>query len=511
MTASTTAAHDPADDPAGGPGRDSGAAGPRRDRLDPALIKLALVLMLGSLASGLDTTIVNVTLDRLVRDFDVPVATVQWVSTGYLLALTMVMPLTGWAVSRFGGRAMWLASLGTFLLGSMLCGIAWSMPALIVFRVLQGLGGGMLLPLVRVILGQVAGRERMGRAMVFVAVPGGLAPVLGPVLGGLVVGAFGWRWAFYINAPICLAGLVLAWRLVPGGRHGTHRGRLDLPGLGLLAGGLAAVTYGLSEAGNRGSFAALTAWLPLAIGAAALAGYAAHALVSRAEPVIDLRLFTVRAFTASSILQFLLGGSLFGSVFLLPLYYQQVRHASVLQAGLLLAPLGAGMSLAMAYAGRLIDRTGAERAITLTAMALAIAGLVPYALVGTTASQAVLAAGLFITGLGQGAVKLTAFTVTYRGLSHEQVVPATSANRILQQLGGALGTVVLALILQHATTTTGTAAAFGHTFIWVLALTALAVIPAFALPPRPRAHQAPDDMTASNGPVRASADGGRES
>jgi EmrB/QacA subfamily drug resistance transporter len=500
VTTSTTAAHDPAHDPAhnsaDGPAHNPTddpadesrpGAGPERDRLDPALIKLALVLMLGSLASGLDTTIANVALDRLGHQFDASVATVQWVSTGYLLALTMIIPLTGWATDRFGARAMWLASLGTFLLGSMLCGIAWSMPALIVFRVLQGLGGGMLLPLVRMILGEAAGQARMGRAMVFVAVPGGLAPVLGPILGGLVVGGLGWRWAFYINAPICLLGLVLAWRLVPDGQRSTQRHRLDLLGLALLATGLAALVDGLSEAGNHNSFAALAAWPPLAIGAVLLAGYTAHALTSRVEPIIDLRLFTVRSFTASSVLQFLLGGSLFGAVFLLPLYYQQARHASVLQAGLLLAPLGAGMSLAMTYAGRLIDRTGTERTITLVAMALAVAGLVPYALVGTTANQAVLAVGLFITGLGQGAVKLTAFTATYRGLTQAQVAPATSANRILQQLGGVLGTVTLALILQHTATAHAAPTAFGHTFTWALGLTALAVIPALALPRRPQA------------------------
>jgi len=483
VTASTTAAHDPADEPAA----QSGAvAGRGRDRLDPALVKLALVLMLGSFASGLDTTIVNVTLDRLVRSFDVSVATVQWVSTGYLLALTMIMPLTGWAVGRSGARAAWLASLGTFLLGSVLCGIAWSMPALIAFRLLQGLGGGMLLPLVRVILGRAAGQERMGRTMVFVAIPGSLTPVLGPILGGLVVSALGWRWAFYINAPICVLGLVLAWRLVPDSGRSTGRIRLDRCGLGLLSIGLAAVVDGLAEAGNRNSFAALTAWLPLAIGAALMAGYTVHALASRAEPIIDLRLFTVRAFTASSILQFLLSGSLFGALLLLPLYYQQARHASVLEAGLLLAPLGAGTSLGLTYAGKLADRTGAERTITLIAMVLAFAGLVPYTLLGTTANQAVLGVSLFITGLGQGAIKLTAFTITFRGLAPEQVAPASSANRILQNVGGVLGTVLLALILQRTATTHAAPTAFGHTFTWALGLTVLAVIPALALPPRPR-------------------------
>jgi EmrB/QacA subfamily drug resistance transporter len=485
MTAQANAAREPADDSPG----DSRAAGQGRDRLDAALVKLALVLMLGSFASGLDTTIVNVTLNRLVRSFDVSVATVQWVSTGYMLALTMVMPLTGWAIGRFGARAAWLASLGTFLLGSMLCGIAWSMPALIAFRVLQGLGGGMLLPLVRVILGQAAGQKRMGRAMVFVAIPGSLTPALGPVLGGLVVSALGWRWAFYINAPICLPGIALAWRLVPRDDRSTGTSRLDLPGLGLLSAGLAAVVDGLAEAGNHDSFAAAAAWLPLAASAALLAGYTVRALVSRAEPVIDLRLFTMRAFTSASVLQFLLNGSMFGAVFLLPLYYQQVRHASVLDAGLLLAPLGAGTALSMTYAGRLIDRTRAERTITLIAMALAIVGLVPYALLGTTANPAVLGASLFLTGLGQGAIKLTAFTITFRGLASEQIAPASSANRIIQNLGGVLGTVLLALILQHAASTQPGPAAFGHTFTWVIGFSVVAIIPALALPRRPQPHQ----------------------
>jgi EmrB/QacA subfamily drug resistance transporter len=346
----------------------------------------------------------------------------------------------------------------------------------------------MLLPLARVVLGQAAGQDRMGRAMAFIAVPGGLTPVLGPILGGVVVSTLGWRWAFYINAPICLLGLVLAWRLVPDSLRGRHRSRLDLLGLGLLGAGLGAVVDGLSEAGNHDSFAALAAWLPLATGAALLASYTVHALVSRDEPIIDLRLFKVRSFTASGILQFLLGGSLFGAVFVLPLYYQQARGASVLYAGLLLAPLGAGMSLAMTYAGKLIDRTGAERTITLIAMVLAVAGFVPYAFVGSTANQVVLAVGLFISGLGQGAIKLTAFTVTYRGLTSDQVAPATSANRILQQLGGVLGIVVLALILQQAATTHAAPAAFGHVFTWALGLTALGVIPALAFPRRPQPH-----------------------
>ncbi|GLY76542.1 hypothetical protein Airi01_048090 [Actinoallomurus iriomotensis] len=226
---------------------------PPSDRLDPALIRLALTLMLGSAASGMDTTITNVAIAPLARHFDAPVTSIQWVNTAYLLALSMVIPLTGWSIERFGARRMWLFSLATFLGGSVLCAAAWSVGSLVTFRVLQGLGGGMLLPLARTILAQAAGRERMGRAMVFVAVPGSFAPAFGPVIGGLLIDELSWRWAFYINIPICLFGLLMAWWTVPADGPRQATARLDGLGLLLLSPALAALMYGLSEAGNRGS------------------------------------------------------------------------------------------------------------------------------------------------------------------------------------------------------------------------------------------------------------------
>lgn len=277
---------------------------------------------------------------------------------------------------------------------------------------------------------------------------------------------------------------------VPVDERSSQPARLDLLGLGLLSGGLAAIVDGLAEAGNHNSFTATGAWLPLAVGLVLLVGYTIHALTTD-EPVIDPRLFRARGFTASSILRFLLNATMFGSVLLIPLYYQQVRHASVMDAGLLLAPLGAGTALSMTHAGKLIDRTGAERAITLVAMVLAGVGLVPHALLGGGANLVVLAVALFISGLGQGAIKLTAFTITFRGLTSEQIAPASSANRVLQQLGGVLGTVILALILENASTDHALAAAFGHTFAWALGLTALAVIPALALPGQDKSGQRP--------------------
>lgn len=454
-------------------------------RLDSALVKLALVLLIGSLASGLGTSIANVTIDSLGATFDASVATMQWVSTGYLLALSMVVPLTGWIVERLGARRVWLACLALVVGASVLCAAAWSIEALVAFRILQGAGGGMLLPLIRLILARAAGRNNMGRAMVFVAVPAALTPALGPVIGGLLVTSLSWRWAFLLTAPLCLLGLILAWRALPLDRPEASSARLDLTGLILLSLGFGAAIYGLAEAGAIGGFGHVAPAAGIGLGAALLGGYCWHALRNTRTPVVDLRLFRVRSFAASASLLFLLGASLFGALFIMPLYYQQSDGASALRAGLLLAPLGLGMAISMTSAGKIIDRTGAERTIILFGMSLAAIGLVPFTLIDTDTSQTLLSGASFSTGLGLGAVVLAALTATYRGLTAHQMAPATVAARIAQQIGGVLGTAVLAVVLQHATTTGLDApSAFARTFTWSLAFTALAFIPALLLPRR---------------------------
>src|SRR6187200_1839759 len=187
-------------------------------RLEPEVRAVAIVVIVGAIMSILDTTIVNVALESLSRDLDAPLSTIQWVATGYLLALATVIPVTGWAAERFGPRRVWMTVVSGFVATSALCGLARSAESLIAFRVLQGLAGGMIMPIGMITLAQAAGPKRVGRGRSVVGVPMLLAPVLGPVLGGLILESLSWRWIFFVNLPIGAIGLFLAARLMPAER-----------------------------------------------------------------------------------------------------------------------------------------------------------------------------------------------------------------------------------------------------------------------------------------------------
>jgi EmrB/QacA subfamily drug resistance transporter len=449
------------------------------NRLDPALLKLAAILTVGGIAPFLDATIVAVAVDRLGRELHASVATIQWVSTGYLLTLAMAIPVSGWAVRHFGAKRMWLIALAVFLAGSVLCGLAWSAGSLIAFRVLQGVGGGLLAPILQTLLVRAAGPGRVGRIITVITLVAVVVPILGPVVGGLIISATSWRWIFYVNVPLCVAGLVLAWRGLPADTS-RERGRLDVTGLALLCPAMAAIVYGLSSAGTHGGFASPAVLVPLVAGTLLLAGFVWHALRGSTRPLLDVRLFRVRSLAASSALLFLSGLSLYGAMLLLPLYYQQVRGQTALAAGLLLAPQGIG-SLLTRWAGGLTDRIGA-RPIVLGGLVLTILGTLPYAMADQHTSTALLAGALVVRGAGLGAATLAIVAGTYQGLAPERIPDASGITRIVQQLGGSFGTAALAVVLQRGLATTGRAGAFDTAFWWVLGASVLALVPALLLP-----------------------------
>jgi len=477
-------------------------------KLDREILNLGAVVVLGTIMSILDVTIVNVAIPTLGRDYHTSISTIQWVMTGYMLAFASVIPLTGWASERFGAKRVWLASLLLFMLGSVLAGAAWSVGALIAFRVLQGLGGGMILPVGQTILAQAAGPQRMGRVMSVIGVPMLLGPIFGPVLGGLIVDQVSWRWIFFVNLPVGVLAVGAAQRLLPDAKPRLGE-RLDLRGLALLSPGIAIFLYAMSEAGNQGGLGSSRTIGGAATGLALVALFVWHASVRGSAALIDVSLFLRRSFATAAGVNFLLGLALFGSLILLPLYYQVVRHESPLATGLLLVPQGLGAALAMPLAGRLTDEIGA-RVVVVVGMILAGLGTLAFTQVGASTSYVFLAAALLVIGFGLGSTIVPSMAVAFQALSREETPRGTSALNAIQRIAGAIGTALLAIVLQRAIEANvpalddgiqgmsalsqlhraqvapAIADAFGSTFWVALGLTAAALVPALLLPRRRR-------------------------
>jgi EmrB/QacA subfamily drug resistance transporter len=496
--------------------------------LDREVWVVAAVVIVGAVMSILDTTIVNVALDALARDLRAPLSTIQWVSTGYLLALAMVIPLAGWLSERFGSRRVWLVSVTLFGAGSALCGLATSADMLIAFRVLQGLGGGLIMPVGMSLLAQTAGPQRLGRVMSVIGVPMLLGPVLGPVIGGLIVSSASWRWIFYVNVPIAAAALVLAARTLRPELGRADAGPLDWIGLLLLSPGLAGLVFGLSETESHGGLTTPTAFAPMLAGALLVGLFTRHALTT-SRPLIEMRLFGTPRFAAAAAATFLIGAAVFGVLLALPLYYQVVRGEDALGAGLLLAPQGLGAALAMPITGRLVERFGGGHVAVAGCAVIALATLA-LAAVGPDTPVGLLHVVLFVRGLGQGAAMMPAMAAAYAALAPAQVPRATSALNALQRLGGSIGTALIAVVLQHEAlaalppgagsagvlqaipsalrehVASPLAGAFGHAFAWSVGLALLALAAAVLLALSERSATARQDASSVAGGRHAAAD-----
>ncbi|GAB3668742.1 MDR family MFS transporter [Actinocorallia lasiicapitis] len=472
----------------------------KETEFDPELRRLAVVVLLGAVMTILDTTIVNVAVKTLGTDFDTSLSTIQWVLTAYTLALSMSIPITGWAVARFGAKRMWVLSLILFVIGSVLCGAAWNVTSMIVFRILQGFGAGMIMPIGQTMLAQKAGPQRMGRVMAVIAVPAMLAPVLGPVLGGLLIDHLNWRWMFFINLPLCAIAVAAAVRHLPGDEvKGRAEAPLDVVGLLLVSPGLGALVYGIAEAGNGKSLDSVEVLGWSGAGLVLLALFTGHALRLKDRALVDLRLFRDRTFSAANLGFFTYIGALFGMLVLLPLYFQVVHGYSPLESGLITAPMGLGTMLTMPIAGRLSDRIGPRR-LAYSGLPVMLLGVLGYTQINPGTPLWALMAMLFVLGLGHGAMMPSMMGGMYQTLDRSQVPSATVASNVVMRVGSSIGVAALAVVLQNAIKTelpgaTGNLAevpagapgevagkltdAFATSFWWAFGMAALAAIPIF--------------------------------
>ncbi len=511
-------------------------AAPGSDKLDRRVLAVGGVVVLGAIMAMLDITVVNVALDRLIIEFNTTLDQMQWVTTGYTLALATVIPLSGWAADRFGTKRIYLTAVFLFMAGSALAGTAWSTETLILFRVLQGLGGGMLMPLGMTILTKAAGPERVGRVMAVLGVPMLLGPIIGPILGGWLVDDVSWRWIFYINIPIGIVSLILGARILDKDEPRPTE-KLDVLGLLLLSPGLAALIYGLAQVPSHEGFGDPEVYLPAVGGALLVIAFIWHA-ARTPHALIDLKLFRDRGFSVATGTMVLFTAAFFGSMLLFPLYFQQVRAEGALDAGLLLAPQGIGAMIMMPIAGTLVDRGYAAR-MAQFGIVIIVGSMVMFTQLTDTTSYWTIGASLFVLGIGMGMAMMPIMSIALKTLKQENVARASTSLNIIQQVAASIGTAMLSVLLFNevkdrlapvvaqlqAAAPPGTPApsgmsmqdlpeqvrqllapaladAYSSTFVWAAVLLAVAFIPALFLP---RGKGTPPAPVASSADTEAAA------
>lgn len=461
------------------PDRRSGAA---PARIDPAIWKVCAVATLGSLLAQLDATIVNVSLSSLAHAMHARLATIQWVTSAYLLALTLALPMSGWLVDRLGAKRVYLVCFAAFTVTSALCGLAWSAGSLIAFRVLQGVTGGLLAPMAQMTIARVAGAQ-MARVVGYTAVPVLFAPVLGPVLAGALLDYASWRWLFLMNLPIGALGLALALRFLPDDAPAGERRGLDWAGFALLSPALVLVLFGCQRVARPEGAASLAA------GALLIALFLRHARRLGVRALIDLAVFRRPVFGRAALAQFVWNGTMFVSQMLVPLYLIDGVGRSPGEMGWLLAPTGIGLMIAFPSMGMLTERFGL-RYVSAGGALLALLATLPMVWMPLHGfGLAVMLVSQFLRGLGQGAIGVPTITAAYAVVPRETLPMATTALNIVQRLGGpaltTLCSTLLAWRLASPATGDGThAAAYAWGFAMLAALYALLFAMALRLPMR---------------------------
>ena len=421
------------------------------DKIDGPVLKIAGVVVLGAIMSILDITVVNVALPTFQTAFTgiddpLPYSTVAWTVTGYTLALATVIPLTGWAADRFGTKRLYLAAIGLFTLGSALCAAAQSIEMLITFRVLQGLGGGMLMPLGMTIMTRAAGPHRMGRLMAVLGIPMLLGPIMGPILGGWLIEHASWHWIFLINLPLGVGAMVYAWFVLEKDAPQPSES-FDFLGMALMSPGLALFLYGVSSipGAANGDYGYTRVWVTAITGILLVVAFVFHSFRPE-HPLLDLRLFKNRNLTVSIITMFMFVAAFFGGLLLVPTYFQQIRGESALVAGLLVAPQGIGAMLTMPIAGTLSDRLPVGRIVPVGLVVIVI-GFFGLTQVTATTPYSLLIAELFVLGLGMGASMMPLFTSALKTLRAHEVARGSTLLNINQQIGSSVGVAVISVIL----------------------------------------------------------------
>ena len=451
----------------------------QNDRIDPLVWKVASVAVIGSFLSQLDTTVVNVSLSTLAVDLHSGLSAVQWVTSGYLLALALMLPMSGWLVERIGSKSLYIWCFSLFTFSSTLCGLAWSVKSLIAFRVLQGMSGGVMAPLAQMMMARVAGRN-LARIIGYAAVPVMIGPILGPIIAGAILQHSSWRWLFLINLPIGIVAVVMAMLFLPDDREEARSKKLDLLSFILLSPGLVLFLYGSDHSREPNGLAAIV------ISVILLFCFLRVAARKGDDALVDLRLFKKRTFAASALTQFFSNGISFAGQMLIPIYLILACGKSPSGTGWLLTPLGIGMICSYPLMGVLTKRFGI-RMVSAGGACLAFAGTLPFLyLTKHGFNLTVLICTLFVRGVGLSAVGIPSISAAYASIQKRHLPMATTSLNIVQRLGGPILTTLCATFLawrmESTPFQTSKVQPFFFTFILLSTLHGFLIVAALRLP-----------------------------
>jgi EmrB/QacA subfamily drug resistance transporter len=408
---------------------------------------VGIAFVFGLFMDLLDQTIVNVALPSIQHEFGVKVDTIQWVVTGYLLSLAVFIPVSGYLADRYGSRRIYLLALLSFIGASTLCGLAQNEGQLIAFRMLQGVGGGMMVPVGTAMLFREFAPEERATASSMLAIPTVFAPMMGPLLGGILVDYLSWRWIFWVNIPVGLAGFFFSYHFLREHRE-ADPGRFDRLGFVLAAGGFASLLYGLSIAARPSvGFASPQALGALGAGAVLVAALV-YVELHHSHPMLEMRCFKDPNFSVGNIIAFIVFSGMMGALFLYPLFLQnpQLKGLSAFQSGLTTFPQALGVLAMRPFTSRMLHQLGAK-ALIVGGMLLFVLTSFVFTHLDISTSDWLIRGTLFVRGIGMALLLVTVQTMTFYTTPGAEMGRASSIFNVTRQLAGSFGVAIFATAL----------------------------------------------------------------